>query len=160
MLTPSFSDFKSYYLQHRVPNPVNFTFTQRQIAEGKWITDTLSEQNFRHFSNKLNKAVYGSRFTRYGKKLSMFVIREQDETHRHHLHCIIERPEHFTVCDFVLLVDKFWFQTRYGHLQTHSESPTTEQRELGWVDYCLKPRTKAEYSSCIDWSNSTCFELR
>ena len=41
-----------------------------------------------------------------------------------------------------------------------SEFPTTEQRELGWIDYCLKARTKTEYSNCIDWSNSTCFELR
>jgi hypothetical protein len=118
MITPSFSDFKSYYLQHRVPNPVNFTLTQKQVAEGKWITDTLSEQNFRHFANMLNTSVYGNRFIRYGKKLSMFVIREQDETHRHHLHCIIERPEHLLALDFVLLVQTCWFKTRYGHHQT------------------------------------------
>jgi hypothetical protein len=156
MLTPAV--FKSYYLQHRVPNPVNFTFTQKQVADGQWITDTLSEQNFRHFSNKLNAAVFGSRFKRYGKKLSMLVVREQDETHRHHLHCVIERPEHLTASEFILLVISCWMGTRYGYHQIHFEPPMNEQRELGWVDYCLKSRTKADYTSCIDWLNSTCFE--
>lgn len=154
------SVFKSYYLQNRVSNPINFTLTQKQVAEGQWITDTLSEQNFRHFSNKLNSAVFGVRFKRYGQKLSMFVIREQDETHRHHIHCVIERPEHVAVTDFAILVQHCWVSTRFGYHETHFEIPSTEQRELGWIDYCLKPRTKAEYSSCIDWSNSTCFELR
>ena len=46
MLSPT--DFKSYYLEHRVPNPVNITLTQRQVVDGQWITDTLSQQNFRH----------------------------------------------------------------------------------------------------------------
>jgi hypothetical protein len=158
MLTSSI--FKSYYLQHKVVKPVNFTLTQKQVCDGKWITDTLSEQSFRHFSNKLNSFAFGNRFKRYGKKLGMFVIREQDETHRHHIHCVIERPEHISASDFIVIVQKCWVGTRYGYHQTHFELPMTEQREIGWIDYCLKSKTKADYSSCIDWSNSTCFELR
>jgi hypothetical protein len=74
MLSPT--DFKAYYLEHRVPNPVNITLTQRQVVDGQWITDTLSQQNFRHFANKLNSAIFGTRFKRHGRKLAMFVIRE------------------------------------------------------------------------------------
>jgi hypothetical protein len=54
---PTPYNYKSYYLEHRVPNPVNITLTQRQVVDGQWITDTLSEQNFRHFANKLNSAI-------------------------------------------------------------------------------------------------------
>eukprot|EP01036_Dinobryon_divergens_P048585 gene48585-65165_t len=71
---PTHSDFKSYYLDHRVSNPVNITLTQRQVVDGQWITDTLSQQNFRHFANKLNTKCFGTRFKRYGNKLSMFVV--------------------------------------------------------------------------------------
>jgi hypothetical protein len=80
--------------------------------------------------------------------------------HRHHIHCVIERPQHIAATDFILLAQSCWTSTRFGYQQSHFELPTTEQRELGWIDYCLKARTKTEYSSCIDWSNSTCFELR
>ena len=79
MLTPT--DLKAYYLEHRVPNPVNITLTERQVVDGQWITDTLSQQNFRHFANILNTKCFGIRFKRYGTKLSMFVVREQDQTH-------------------------------------------------------------------------------
>ena len=157
---PTPSNYKSYYLEHRVPNPVNITLTQRQVIDGQWITDTLSQQNFRHFANKLNTKCYGIQFKRYGTKLSMFVVREQDQTHRHHIHCVIERPQHIPATDFILLAQNCWTSTRYGYQQSHFEFPTTEQRELGWIDYCLKTRTKTVYSNCIDWSNSTCFELR
>lgn len=104
MLTAT--DFKAYYLEHRVTNPVNITLTQRQVVDGQWITDTLSQQNFRHFANKLNTAILGTKFKRYGQKLSMFVVREQDETHRHHIHCKTERPEHITALDFIRLTQQ------------------------------------------------------
>ena len=158
MLTST--DLKAYCLQHGAPNPVNITLTERQVVDGQWITDTLSQQNFRHFANILNTKCLGTMFKRYGTKLSMFVVREQDQTHRHHIHCVIERPEHIPALDFIILTQQCWTSTRFGYQQSHFELPTTEQRELGWIDYCLKARTKTEYSSCIDWSNSTCFELR
>ena len=88
--------YRSYYLKHRVPNPVNVTLTQRQCVDGEWLDDLRSELNFRHFANKLNSKVLGARFKRFGKRLAMLVVRESDATHRHHLHCIIERPEHLS----------------------------------------------------------------
>ena len=52
MLNPSI--IKTYYLKNRVKNPVNFTLTQKQVVDGQWISDMVSEQNFRHFANKLD----------------------------------------------------------------------------------------------------------
>ena len=157
---PKPQDIKTYYLEHRVPNPVNVTLTQKQCVDGEWLDDLRSEQNFRHFANKLNSSVLGARFKRFGKRLAILVVREHDATHRHHLHCIIERPEHLSEPLFFLHIKSCWTSTRFGYNQIHLEQPTTAERELGWVDYCLKRRTKTLYSDSIDWSNSTCFELR
>ncbi|MBF9052691.1 hypothetical protein LSUCC1028_00345 [Rhodobacterales bacterium LSUCC1028] len=151
---------KHFYFQNRVPNPVNVTFTEKQYVDGEWIDDPSSEQNFRHFSNKLNAAVYRSKFKRYGLKLAMFVVRESDGVHRHHLHCIIERPTNLSKPLFALLIKNCWHSTRFGHEHVHIEFPEAAGREQGWVEYCLKRRSKALYSDSIDWSNSTCFELR
>lgn len=151
--------FKSYYLNHAVPNPINVTLTQKQFVDGEWLDDLRSEQNFRHFANKLNTAAYGTKFKRFGKKLSMFVVRESDASHRHHLHCIIERPKHLAPPIFYLRVRSCWSSTRFGYSHMHFEQPKTAEREIGWVNYCLKRRSKALYSDGIDWSNSTCFEL-
>ena len=158
MIQPSI--IKDYYDQHQVKDPINFTLTQKQVVDGQWISDTVSEQNFRHFSNKLNKRVYGNAFRRYGRKLQMFVVRETNETQRHHLHCIIECPDFIPPLDFAALVQDCWISTRFGYRQVDFEVPSDEERRVGWVKYCLKMRTKQEYSSSIDWSNSTCFEPR
>ncbi len=158
MIHPSI--IKDYYDQHQVMNPVNFTFTQKQVVDGQWISDTVSVQNFRHFSNKLNKRVFGNAFRRYGRKLQMFVVQENNETQRHHLHCIIECPDFIRPLDFVVLVQDCWISTRFGYRQLDFEVPSDFERRVGWVNYCLKRRTKQEYSSSIDWSNSTCFEHR
>lgn len=150
--------FKTYYLQNRVPNPVNITLTQKQVVDGQWISDDVSEANFKHFSTLLNRRLYGNAHKRFGKKLAMFVVRESDATHRHHLHVVIQRPNHLTVKEFIALLTECWKKTRFGYHQVHFEIPETEDRELGWIDYSLKTRTKADYASSIDWKNSTCFE--
>ena len=109
---PTPQDLKAYYLDHRVPNPVNVTLTQKQCVDGEWLDDLRSEQNFRHFANKLNSRVLGARFKRFGKRLAMLVVRESDATHRHHLHCIIERPEHLSEPLFFFHVKSCWTSTR------------------------------------------------
>lgn len=158
MIKPS--TIRDFYLKHRVKNPINFTLTQKQVVDGQWISNMVSEQNFRHFSNKLNAAVYGNRFKRGGRKLGMFVVRECDEIHRHHIHCIIECPEGFPPLQFTELVHRCWVSTRFGYGRFDFEIPSSDEREFGWVSYCLKRRSKTDYSSSIDWSNSTCFEPR
>ena len=58
------SIIKKFYQEHRVPSPVNFTFTQRQVVDGQWISDEVSQQNFKHFANLLNSQIYGKAFNR------------------------------------------------------------------------------------------------
>ena len=84
---------RTYLKSKKVINPINMTFTQKQWVEGQYIDDMSSEQNFRHFRNKLNTKVFGNSYRRFNKQLQMLVIREYDETHRHHLHCVIEQPQ-------------------------------------------------------------------
>jgi len=152
------SDIKLYYSAHAIENPVNITLTEKQLVAGQRLDHMSSEQNFRHFRNKLNKRVYGNASTRHGKTLKMFVVRESDAVHRHHIHCVIGRPEHMTIEEFMTEVWACWTSTRFGHKQLHYEAPETEERVQGWISYCLKARTKDDYSTSIDWINSTCFE--
>lgn len=151
---------KSFYYQNPIPNPINFTFTEKQVADGKFIDDNVSEQNFRHFSNLLNARIYKSAFKRHGKRLAVFVVREQDALHRHHLHGVIEQPAHVAQPAFLWMMSNLWRSTHFGYDEVHFEAPENEERCVGWIDYCLKKRSKAFYSDSIDWSNSTCFELR
>ncbi|MBM1222536.1 hypothetical protein JQU17_20185 [Ponticoccus sp. SC2-23] len=120
----------------------------------------MSEQNFRHFRNMLNKAIFGNSYKRFGKQLSMLVVREHDSTHRHHIHAIIEQPENRPLSRFIYDIDQCWQRTRFGYKQIHIEKPDGPEREDGWLFYSLKSRTKVDFSSAIDWQNSTCFESR
>jgi hypothetical protein len=136
------------------------TLTEKQIVDGQRIDALVSQQNFRHFRNLLNRHLFGNAYKRYGKQLMMFVAREGDQHHRHHLHVIIEKPDNVDTEVFVSLVMHFWSKTRFGYHEHHYECPTTEGREIGWVNYCLKKRSKEDLASSVDWENSTCFERR
>lgn len=141
----------------KVPNPINITLTEKQQFNGITIDDVVSEQNFRHFKNILNRKVFGNRHRRFGTQLKMLVVREVSSGNRHHLHLIIEQPFGYTYKKFRTLVKECWMKTDFGHFQTHFEKPLTIEREDGWVDYLLKDRTKESLESSIDWSNSTVF---
>lgn len=153
------SSLKEYYASHRVPNPINFTLTQKQIVDGQRINDEIAQQNFRHFRKLLNTHLFKNAYKRHGRQLSMLVVSEADATHRHHLHAVIERPQDMSTDHFVPLVMQYWTRTRFGYNQYHFEEPASADREVGWINYCLKKRTKADLASSIDWVNSTCFEL-
>ena len=144
---------RQYFWEHRIPNPVNVTFTEKQIVDGMWIGDARSEQNVRHFRNKLNQTVYGNAYKRYGKCLSMLVVRESDNK-RHHLHLIIEQPERLTFEQFEQVIREIWVSTKFGYTHIHIEKPSTTDREDGWLDYILKDRTKTCFETSIDWNNT------
>jgi len=154
------SAIRDFYRAHQVPNPINLTLTQKQFAEGQKLDELASVQNFKHFSNLLNRRIFGNAFKRFGRKLSMFVISETGAWQRHHLHVVIECPQHLTVEEFIALVLACWLSTRFGYHEHHFEVPADRQRRDGWITYCLKKRTKTDLASSIDWVNSTCFERR
>ena len=67
---------KKWLLLKPIHNPLNITLTEKQKFNGIELDKIRSEQNFRHFSNVLNKKVFGNSFYRFNKKLKMLVIRE------------------------------------------------------------------------------------
>ena len=154
------SHTRDFYLSHQVPNPINITLTEKQLVNGQKIDDFSSEQNFKHFRNLLNTRLFKNAYKRYGKQLSMFVVRECDHTHRHHLHIILEKPQDIELNFFMHMVKSCWQKTKFGYSEMHFEKPDNLQRTVGWLEYCLKKRTKNDLASSIDWVNSTCFELR
>lgn len=151
---------KQFYNDRRVPKPINITLTQKQIVEGQRIDDEISSANFRHFRNLLNRRLFGNAYKRHGRQLAMLVVREDGAWHRHHLHAIIEKPASLTTEEFIALVMECWCKTRFGYREYHFEEPADWDRETGWINYCLKKRTKGDFASSIDWANSTCFERR
>jgi hypothetical protein len=148
-------EIKDYFWSHRIHNPLNVTFTQKQKYNGFWIDDYRSEQNFRHFKNLLNTLIFGNSYRRFGKQLHMIVVRETSSNHRHHLHCIIEHPRHIQYDEFVSMIRKGWSSTNFGYDQIHIEKPSSQQREDGWLNYIMKDHTKVSLDNSIDWTNTT-----
>lgn len=157
MIKPS---LKNYYKENPVPNPINITLTQKQIVDGQRIDDAVSAANFRHFRNLINRRLFGNTYKRYNRQLKMFVVREHGSWHRHHIHAIIEKPQNLTTEEFIVVALECWLRTRFGYREYHFEQPESEERQAGWVNYCLKTRSKDDLVASIDWENSTCFERR
>ena len=133
-----------------VQNAVAITLTQKQIVDHQHIDDISSSDNLRHFMNRLNAAVYGKRFRRFNKRLSVFVVRENSADVRHHLHLMLERPPYICVDDFRYLIFTCWSKTQFGHFNVKVD----EAYDLsGWTDYILKHKTKSNWYDAIDWEN-------
>ena len=49
--------------ENRITNPINVTFTEKQVQNQSRIDDIKSTQNFRHFKNVLNFKTFGTHFT-------------------------------------------------------------------------------------------------
>lgn len=143
----------TYFRKFNIKDPLHVSFTQKQRLGNDTIDDIKSSQNFKHFLNILNRKIYKKGYQRYNKRIQSFVVREYDETHRHHLHTILEIPSHLTVSEFKDLITTSWYQTRFGHKHIHFHQPTNEREKVGWVYYILKIRTKLDYYDCIDWDN-------
>lgn len=150
---------REYVRENGVKNPINITLTEKQVWNGVRIDDIISERNFRHFQNVLNRKVFGNSFQRYGKKLQSLVVREVSGGGRHHLHVILETPDRMPLATFLPLIRESWVSTHYGYDQVHIEVPQTPERESGYLNYIMKRKSKpAGLMDSIDWMNSTCFE--
>lgn len=146
---------RTYLKSNKVINPINVTLTQKQNVKGQRIDDISSEQNFRHFRNKLNTKIFGNGYRRFNKQLQMLVIREDSPYHRHHLHCVIEQPKRISFEEFHTLIWKVWSSTKFGYNQIHIEKPSSQEREDGWLSYIMKDYSKSDLSTSIDYENST-----
>jgi hypothetical protein len=144
---------KDWFWENRIDNPINVTFTEKQVQNQSRIDNIKSTQNFRHFKNVLNLKTFGNGYHRFDKKLQMIVVREVSSSHRHHLHCIIEQPRRYEVQEFQDLIRKCWKSTNFGYYEIHFEKPSNSEREDGWLGYILKNRTKLDLKDSIDWEN-------
>lgn len=136
--------------RQKIPNPVSVTLSEKQCVGNEWIDDQKSSQNLRHFLNRLNQKVYGKRFRRYNKRLSVFPVQEGTKDVRHHIHLTMELPDNYDINTFNQLVCECWSKTRFGYNQVQ----VVPMRDDGWVRYQLKMRSKStDVLSSIDWNN-------
>ena len=141
---------KKWILSKRINKPINVTLTEKQSFNGIKLDNIISEQNFRHFKNVLNKKIFGNSYKRFNKQLQMLVVREESPNLRHHLHLIIEQPNRYTFYGFKKLIEILWTKTDFEYSKVHIEKPTDLNREIGW--YCYIMKSNCENS--IDWNNT------
>ena len=141
---------------------VTLTLKQgHQPESGGWvkIEDYRCRQAFRHFMNLLNRAVYGSAFRRYGKRLRVLPVLEKGEVRaralrswecgtsgRWHVHCAIELPSHFDAVALENLICDCWAKVEWGH----GRILVRDGANAGWISYMLKDRQKSEFDGFLD----------
>ena len=128
---------------------------------GGWvkIEDYPCRQAFRHFMNLLNRAVYGSAFRRYGKRLRVLPVLEKGEVRaralrtcergksgRWHIHCAIELPSHFDAVGLENLIRDCWAKVEWGH----GRILVRDCANAGWISYMLKHRQKSVFDGFLD----------
>jgi len=154
------------YLKTPIHNPLLVTFTLKQKVSftsnvGVCLID-LDEvrlrTNFRHFSNRLNKKVYGKSFERFGKRIKMIVVEEGGKNGiRLHQHTVIETPPHIDQQQFKTLIRNIWTnRTLWGYNNIHFDVPNETKGDVeGWINYITKSKTKGkDLHSSIDWENT------
>lgn len=130
-------------------NPAAVTLTMKKRAGGRAADPISASENFRHFGNRLNHAVLGSRAKRYGVRLLMVVVLEISADHRLHFHCIIDRPYNISFSQFETIIREQWLKTEFGYRQVDIQ----DHSDAGWTDYILKQRQKRSLFNSIDWAN-------
>jgi hypothetical protein len=125
---------------------VGVSLTLRQGHQGIVLDEIRAAQNVRHFLNKLNSAVYGKRFKRFGMKLNVVPVLERSTTNRIHYHLILQNPFPADSAGFYRLIEGEWAKTHFGFIQTHVH----DQINHGWTDYITKTTSA---SDGVDWEN-------
>jgi hypothetical protein len=142
-------ELKRFIKSIKFQSPVAVTLTMKKRAGGHAADPIVASDNFRHFRNRLNHTVLGSRAKRYGARLLMVVVLEINADHRLHYHCIIERPYHCPFPQFAAMIREQWWKTDFGYHQVDVQ----DQSDAGWTDYILKQRQKRSLLDSIDWTN-------
>jgi hypothetical protein len=130
-------------------NPAAVTLTLKKRVGGNIIDEMKASANFRHFRNRLNHAVLGSKAKRYGHQLVMIAVLEISADMRLHYHCTIDRPYYCSFERFSEIVREQWSKTDFGYRQIDIQ----DQADTGWTDYILKQRQKDSLLDSIDWTN-------
>ena len=123
-------------LLHRInlENTLSVSLTMKQRIGFEKLDDISASQNFRHFMNILNSALYGNAFKRHQKRLGVVPILENSLNNRLHYHLILECPKVISEDDFKKLIETCWKKTKFGYGQTDIQNIYSG----GWVDYITK----------------------
>ena len=130
-------------------HPCAVTLTMKKASQGETNDGITASTNFRHFSNRLNAAVLGSKAKRHGGRLTTLAVIECNADDRLHYHAIIDRPARWSFEEFAALVRCKWEQTKFGYQQIDVQ----DAANAGWIDYMLKFRQKDSLLDSIDWNN-------
>lgn len=150
----------SYFESVKFNNPIAVTLTLKRVSLSdyngtryhSYLDDVKTTQNIRHFLNRLNQRVFGSRFRRFGKRLKVIPVIEGDIKTRPHVHFTFDVPNHLSRDEFSVLVKECWERTQFGY---HQHDITQIYDLRGWIDYKLKTRSKGDYGRSVDWENIT-----
>jgi hypothetical protein len=146
-------EIRDFILNHQFKG-LNVTLTMKQKVDEFWLDEISVDRNVRYFKNILNRKVFGNSYQRFNQQLKMLFVKEYSEDKRHHIHSVIEIPKRFEEEDFKELILDCWNRTLFGYSQSHIENPTSKLREVGWISYIMKSKTKVDLSESIDWGNS------
>ena len=149
-------EIRRFILSHRFKG-MNITLSMKQKVDDIWLDDMSVDRNVRYFKNILNKKVFGNSYRRFGRELKSLFVKEYSEDKRHHIHCIIEKPNNFDEEEFRDLIEQSWKKTLFGYDQIHTNYPTSLNDEIGYWNYIMKTKTKVNLMGSIDWINSNCF---
>ena len=118
---------------------VNFTFKTSYF--GQRLDEITVEESLRHFVNFISREMYGKAFDRGGKKVSFLYSIERPPFGLLHVHGFLPFPEskYINYFDFSIAVRTCWRKTRWSNRRIKNEFAWDY---LGWIDYCVKRRTK------------------
>ena len=137
-------------------NPYAVTLTLKEgISENGAYTalDMIkASENLRHFRNRLNQSVFGKGCKRKRLSVRCFAVYEGTSTVRGHYHLCLDRPENVTREQFEAQIERQWRETTWGRKKITIE-PCTDLD--GWLNYITKRRSKSDFTSSIDWFNTT-----
>lgn len=134
---------RDYLRQVDLKNPFAITLTMNTV---KWMSHS---RNFRHFMNRLNQSYLQNSYRKYGNRLTVIPVKEENSTVRPHYHCVIDNPFPERDREFVNLVKTCWKETVLGQGQIDIQRMV----DFGWIDYMTKLEKKGNIADSIDWEN-------
>ena len=129
--------------------PCAVTLTMKKGYLGEKNDHIRASTNYRHFSNRLNAVLLGTKAKRYGCKLKTIPVIESNADGRLHYHAVIDRPATCSFTEFEQAVRRQWLRTNFGYYEMDVQDAATS----GWTAYMLKFRQKASLLDSIDWEN-------
>ena len=130
-------------------DPCAVTLTMKQRHQGQALDPIECSRNFRHFSNRFNKAIYGNAFARYNKRVRIIPVLEKSSSQRYHYHTVIDRIDRLSRDQFEKVVADCWQNTTWGYREMDFKFDITQ----GWLFYITKPSQKSSCSDATDWQN-------